>query len=60
MTNKKRFLIIQTQIGWIAAEVVKELEDRVYVEMGEGNLQEVLNEEIMYDEETKTENVLWW
>lgn len=58
--SKKRYLIIHTEIGVIAAEVVEELEDRVLVKMGNGQLVEVLNEEIVYDEETNTENVHWW
>ena len=58
--DKKRFLAIQTQIGVIAAEVVEELEDRVIVQLGDRGKVEVLNEEIVYDEETGSENVLWW
>lgn len=58
--SKKRYLIIHTEIGMIAAEVVEELEDRVLAEMGKDQLVEVLNEEIVYDKESNTENVHWW
>ena len=58
--SEKRYLVIHTEIGMIAAEVVEELEDRVLAEMGKDQLVEVLNEEIVYDEETNSENVHWW
>ena len=58
--SEKRYLVIHTEIGIIAAEVHTELEDRVLVKMGNGQLVEVLNEEIVYDEETNSENVHWW
>jgi intein/homing endonuclease len=52
-------IVIQTEIGWIAAKVVEENEELYIVELGDGSKREVLKEEVFTDDDGN-KHVLWW
>ena len=59
MSAVGRFIICQTEIGWIAAKIVEELEDKYIIEFSGGKRDEVLKQEIFIDDWGNM-NVMWW
>lgn len=57
--SEDKFIVCQTEIGWIAAKIVEELEDKYIIEFDGGKRDEVLKEEIFIDEWDNM-HVMWW
>ena len=57
--SENKFIVCQTEVGWISGKIVKELEDKYIIEFGGGVRDEVLKEEIFVDDWGNM-HVMWW